>query len=107
MTDFDRGWSVTRPRYPNFDCEPELTITIRADSWEQAREVWSSMLRNCAPPVEGYPVDQFRYNGLPVTQRMRRYGVTGLVLQAGVAHIATAAGTETAPLIVGHWLAER
>ena len=107
MSDIDRGWSVTRPRHPNYDCEPELTITIRADDWNHAREVWSSMLRHCAPPVPGYPVDGFRFNGLPVTGRMRRLGVTGLVLVGGQAVIQTENGQDTAPLEVGHWLAER
>lgn len=44
MSDLDRGWSVTRPRDPNYDCEPELTIVVRADSWEQAEELWQGML---------------------------------------------------------------
>lgn len=43
MDDIDRGWSVTRPRQPNYDLEPELTIVIRADSWEQAAELWEQM----------------------------------------------------------------
>lgn len=47
MSDLDRGWSVSTPRRPNYDCEPELTITIRADSWEQAEELWLQMRQMC------------------------------------------------------------
>lgn len=56
MSDLERGWSVSRPRHPNYDCEPELTITIRADSWEQAAELWAQMRQMCdanyAEPVD-------------------------------------------------------
>lgn len=49
MFDVSRGWQLTRPRHPNFDCDPNLTIVIRADDWEQAQQLWQSMLSQCAP----------------------------------------------------------
>ena len=49
MAELNRGWSVTAPRHPNFDCEPELTIVIRVDSWGEAKEAWQHMLSSCDP----------------------------------------------------------
>lgn len=45
--------------------------------------------------------------GLPVTDRMQRYGVTGLIILPDKCEIAQGDAHETAPAVVGLWLAER
>jgi hypothetical protein len=44
--------------------------------------------------------------GLPATDRMRRYSITGLVFYKDHVLVETEQGADHAPLSVGHWLVE-